>query len=115
MSGISVIDADGDVQEFAEATTWHVDDRGGLHLKADSKPVASFAKDGWQGVATSEASGPAFNAQIAHTAELRDINDALKIITAHIVDGTKFDIARFEALLEKRERAIDDLTKEAGE
>ncbi|MCW2785248.1 MAG: hypothetical protein JWP74_1765 [Marmoricola sp.] len=82
MSGISVIDADGKIQEFAEAITWHVDDRGQLHLKSESGPVASFAKDRWQGAGTSEANSLGLNAQAAaieaHTAELVQIHAVLR-------------------------------------
>lgn len=59
MSGINVIDSDGKIQSFEEATTWHIDDRGQLHLKAGEKQVATFAKDRWQGAGTAEASSPA--------------------------------------------------------
>lgn len=58
MSGINVIDRDGDIQPFPDATTWHIDDRGQLHLNRNSFPVASFAKDSWQGVGTAEAVTP---------------------------------------------------------
>lgn len=82
MPGISVIDGDGDIQEFADATTWHVDDRGQLHLKAGDKQVATFAKDRWQGAGTSESAVPAFNAQLAYTEELASINERL----GHLVE-----------------------------
>lgn len=87
MSGISVIDADGDIQEFADATTWHIDERGQLHLKSADKQVASFAKDCWQGAGTSESSVPAFNAQLAYTAELTEIHNALSQIQALLAGG----------------------------
>lgn len=77
MPGISVIDADGDIQEFADATTWHIDDRGQLHLNADDRPVASFAKDKWQGAGTSDSAVPAMNAQLAYTEELHRIGEEL--------------------------------------
>lgn len=87
MPGISVIDSDGDIQEFADATTWHIDDRGQLHLKAGDKPVASFAKDRWQGAGTSESSVPAFNAQLAYTEELASINERLGNIAEMLASG----------------------------
>lgn len=84
MPGISVIDGDGDIQEFAEATTWHIDDRGQLHLKKGSEPVASFAKDRWQGAGTSESGQLAATAQAAalaeHTEALAEIHSALREI-----------------------------------
>lgn len=84
MPGINVIDADGDVQEFADATTWHVDDRGQLHLKNAEKPVATFAKDRWQGVGTSEASSLSLAAHTvalqAHTEQLAEIHAQLRDI-----------------------------------
>lgn len=55
MPGINVLDADGDRQELTDATAWHVDDRGQLHLKAGEKAVATFAKDRWQAVAVDSA------------------------------------------------------------
>ncbi len=58
MPGINVIDSDGDLQRFPDATTWHVDDRGQLHLKNSAGPVASFAKDCWQGASTEDETGP---------------------------------------------------------
>lgn len=64
MPGISVIDADGDIQEFADATTWHIDDRGQLHLNNDTGPVASFAKDRWQGAGASDSTVPAMSAPL---------------------------------------------------
>lgn len=88
MAGISVIDADGDIQEFADATTWHIDDRGQLHLKAGDKQVASFAKDKWQGAGTSEASSLATTAQAAalaaHTEQLAEIHSSLREVLAAV-------------------------------
>lgn len=84
MSGISVIDADGDIQEFADATTWHIDDRGQLHLNSDNGPVASFAKDRWQGAGTSDSAVPAMNAQLAYAAELERVANALDQIFAAV-------------------------------
>jgi hypothetical protein len=57
MPGINVIDSDGEVQRFPDASTWHVDDRGQLHLKNGSVQVASFAKDCWQGAGTDDEVG----------------------------------------------------------
>lgn len=57
MPGINVIDADGDVQRFPDATTWHVDDRGQLHVKSNTTPIASFARDKWQGASTNDEMG----------------------------------------------------------
>jgi hypothetical protein len=59
MPGINVIDNDGDIQRFPDAATWHVDDRGQLHLNSSAGPVASFAKDCWQGASTEDETGPA--------------------------------------------------------
>lgn len=55
MSGINVIDSDGDRQELVDATSWHIDDRGQLHLKAGDQAVATFARDKWQSVAADSA------------------------------------------------------------
>lgn len=57
MPGINVIDNDGEVQRFPDASTWHVDDRGQLHLKGGDLPIASFAKDCWQGAGTDDEVG----------------------------------------------------------
>lgn len=57
MPGINVIDSDGEVQHFPDASTWHVDDRGQLHLKNGNDQVASFAKDCWQGAGTDDEVG----------------------------------------------------------
>lgn len=55
MPGLKVIDSDGESQEFVEANTWHIDDRGNLHLRSTANaPVASFARDKWQAVASIE-------------------------------------------------------------
>lgn len=58
MPGINVIDGDGDIQHFADAASWHVDDRGQLHLNSTNGQVASFAKDCWQGASTEDETGP---------------------------------------------------------
>lgn len=58
MSGINVIDRDGSIQEFPEATTWHIDERGQLHINRHDHQVASFAKDFWQGVSTATVAAP---------------------------------------------------------
>lgn len=89
MSGITVIDADGDPQDFAEATTWHIDDRGQLHLNDEGgKQVASFAKDKWQGAGTSESGSLALTAHTvavqAQNEVLSEIHDALRSIAAAV-------------------------------
>lgn len=53
--GVNVVDMDGDRQEFPDATTWHVDERGQLHLNGEAGPVASFSREGWQSAGKSEA------------------------------------------------------------
>lgn len=94
MSGISVIDKDGEIQEFAEATTWHIDDRGQMHLNNESgKQVASFAKDHWQGVAMSDPNSLGLSAQAAatreHTAELVEIHAVLRDILELVASCNK--------------------------
>lgn len=89
MPGINVIDSDGDLQRFPDATTWHVDDRGQLHLKSAAGAVASFAKDCWQGASTDDETGPGVKRATLDdvVAELRNIgrdvgralNDAARV------------------------------------
>jgi hypothetical protein len=52
---ITVVDADNDVHEFADANTWHVDELKQLHLRsASNKQVASFAAGAWLSVGRAE-------------------------------------------------------------
>lgn len=52
---ITVIDKDGERQEFTDANTWHVDPDRHLHLRsAANKQVATFANGCWQSVGQSE-------------------------------------------------------------
>lgn len=52
---ITVVDADGDVQTFTDANTWHIDDSQNLHLRsAQNRAVASFAAGRWQSVGRAE-------------------------------------------------------------
>lgn len=52
---ITVVDRDDDSQTFADASTWHVDPDGHLHLRSRSnKQVASFAAGAWQSVGNAE-------------------------------------------------------------
>lgn len=96
MPGINVIDNDGDVQSFPDASTWHVDDRGQLHLNSAAGPVASFAKDCWQGASTEDETGPAVKrTTLADVlAELRAIHatitpDARRVVL-EAVDAGRF-------------------------
>lgn len=53
---ITVIDRDGERQEFADANTWHIDNDKHLHLRsASNKQVATFATGYWQSVGHTEA------------------------------------------------------------
>lgn len=77
MPGINVIDADGKQQHFADATTWHIDDRGQLHLKSDRAAIASFAKDTWRAAGNDESdevgpSAPAPRKSMLTVREARD-------------------------------------------
>jgi hypothetical protein len=82
MPGINVIDNDGEVQRFPDASSWHVDDRGQLHLKSNAGPVASFAKDCWQGASTEDETGPAVKRTTLDdvTRELHEANANLRDI-----------------------------------
>ena len=52
---ITVVDADGDVQTFTDANTWHVDEKQNLHLRSQqNRAVASFAVGFWQSVGRAE-------------------------------------------------------------
>ena len=81
MPGINVIDNDGEVQRFPDASTWHVDDRGQLHLKSAAGPVASFAKDCWQGASTEDETGP-----IVKRTTLGDVVLELRATRAVLID-----------------------------
>lgn len=49
---INVIDHENVRQQFHDATTWHIDERGQLHLSGASGQVASFSREGWLSVGT---------------------------------------------------------------
>lgn len=52
---ITVVDADGVAQEFAEGNSWHIDSDKHLHLRsASNKQIASFAAGCWQSVGHAE-------------------------------------------------------------
>ena len=78
MPGINVVDRDGDLQRLPDGSSWHIDDRGQLHIKNGTIPVASFAKDCWQGVVTEDEVGPADRQTLDDVArELREANARL--------------------------------------
>lgn len=87
MPGINVIDSDGDLQRFPDATTWHVDDRGQLHLKSAAGAVASFAKDCWQGASTDDETGPGVKRATLDDVvrELREIKDLVTATPKSVV------------------------------
>lgn len=84
MPGINVLDQDGDSQFFVDATTWHIDDRGQLHLKKEVQPVASFAKDRWQAVGFADAVDGTPRAELDDLRQLRESNRQLREINRRL-------------------------------
>ncbi|HET8614291.1 MAG TPA: hypothetical protein VFL94_02115 [Actinomycetales bacterium] len=53
---LNVIDRDNERQCFADANTWHIDERGNLHLSGGrGSPVASYAAGAWLSVGSVDA------------------------------------------------------------